>query len=281
MSAVRELRRGRLSWLELDNLRACGVRHGFTQRYGGTSRGAFSSLNFTSRQGDEPGRVLENWRRLEAAAALSPRRWALVSQVHGTAVVRAGTGRDACHHRSGCSAADALVTSSREVTLGILTADCLAVILAAPDGGAVAAVHAGWKGTLAGIAPRALRSLAGGDGTGVKAGLGPCIGRCCYEVGDEVHERFREKWGKEYVGKVFRRRRGWRLDLQKANLLQLLEAGVKEKDIAAVPLCTSCRRDLFFSHRRDGERTGRMLAFAVPKDFREQEEERWAETGRR
>jgi len=218
--------------------------------------------------------VRENWRRLEGAAALAPRRWALVSQVHGAAVVSAEKGRAACHHRSGCPSADALVTSSREVTLGVLTADCLAVIMAAPEVGAVAAVHAGWRGTLEGIAPRALRSLAGEAGAGVKAGLGPCIGMCCYEVGEEVHDRFREKWGREYVDKVFRRRGGWRLDLQKANLLQLLEAGVPEKDIATVPLCTSCRRDLFFSHRRDGERTGRMLAFAGLKGPREREEER-------
>jgi YfiH family protein len=158
------------------------------------------------------------------------------------------------------------------VTLGVLTADCLPVILAAPEAGAVGAVHAGWRGTLEGIALRAVLSLAGRSGAGVMAGLGPCIGRCCYEVGDDMHERFRKKWGKDYAGKVFRRRGGWRLDLQKANRLQLLEAGVREKDIAAVPLCTSCRRDLFFSHRRDGERTGRMLAFAGPANLRKRKE---------
>jgi YfiH family protein len=260
---VRHFRRGRLSWLEFDHLRKCGVRHGFTQRYGGTSRGAFSSLNFTSRQGDDPVRVRENWRRLEEAAALPPKGWALVSQVHGAAVVKGGEGRAACHDRIECPAADALVTSSRAVTLGILTADCLAVIMAAPDGGSVAAAHAGWKGTLEGVAVKALRAMEGTAPAGVRAGLGPCIGACCYEVGDDIYERFRKKWGMDYARRVFRRQGGWRLDLQAANLVQLLEAGLREEDIAAVPLCTSCRRDLFFSHRRDGERTGRMLAYAV------------------
>jgi len=260
---VRQLRRGRLSWLELDHLRKCGVRHGFTQRYGGTSRGAFSSLNFTSRQGDDPGRVRENWRRLEAAAALSPQGWALVSQVHGAAVVKGGKGRAACHDRSACPPADALVTTSREVTLGILTADCLAVILTAHDGSVVAAAHAGWRGTLEGVVVETLRSMAGSEPGETRAGLGPCIGACCYEVGDEIHDKFRQKWGRSYVDRVFQRRGEWHLDLQKANTLQLLEAGLGEENIVAVPLCTSCRRDLFFSHRRDGERTGRMLAFAA------------------
>lgn len=262
-SGVRELRRGRLSWLEFDHLRKCGARHGFTQRYGGTSRGAFSSLNFTSRQGDAPARVRENWRRLEDAAVLSPQSWALVSQVHGAAVVSGEKGRAACHDRSDCPPADALVTSSKEVTLGVLTADCLAVILAAPDGRTVAAAHAGWRGTLAGVVVETLRAMKGASPAGVRAGLGPCIGACCCEVGDDIYEAFRKKWGMSYTQRVFRRRGGWRLDLQAANLVQLLEAGVREEDIAAVPLCTSCRKDLFFSHRRDGERTGRMLAYAA------------------
>jgi len=261
-AAVREYRRGRLSRLALGVLEKRGVRHGFTLRYGGVSRGAFASLNFTSRQGDDPERVRENWRRLEAAAALPSRRWALVSQVHGAEVVRDGAARPACHHRLECPPADALVTSLGGVTLGILTADCLPVILASADGAAAGVVHAGWKGTLEGVAVKALASLGGGDAAGAAAGLGPAIGACCYQVGDEVYGAFRDKWGADYVRKVFKRSQPWRLDLQKANAVQLLEAGLKPENMAAVPLCTCCRKDLFFSHRREGERTGRMLAYA-------------------
>jgi len=155
------------------------------------------------------------------------------------------------------------VTSSREVALGVLTADCLAVILVSPGGSTVAAVHAGWRGTLEGVVVKALESVGRKGAAGVTAGLGPCIGVCCYEVGDETYEAFREKWGKSFVRKVFKRSGQWRLDLRKANAVQLLEAGLMKKNIASVPLCTCCRSDLFFSHRRDGERTGRMLAFAV------------------
>jgi YfiH family protein len=258
---VHEYRRGRLSRLALDLLEKRGVSHGFTLRYGGVSRGAFASLNFTSRQGDDPERVRENWRRLEEAAALPSRRWALVSQIHGAAVVRAAAGA-ACHHRLDCPPADAIVTSRRGVTLGILTADCLPVIVASADGAAAGVAHAGWKGTLEGVAVRALESLGGGDPAGAAAGLGPAIGACCYQVGDEVYEAFREKWGAGFVRKVFKRSEPWRLDLQKANAVQLIEAGLKTGNIGVVPLCTCCRKDLFFSHRRDGERTGRMLAYA-------------------
>lgn len=261
-AACHTVRRGRLSWLELDLLRRKGLRHGYTLRCGGTSRDAFASLNFSSRQGDEPPKVRENWRRLESAAGLTPRRWALVSQVHGAAVVRASAGRTACHHRHGCPSADALVTTSGELTLGVLTADCLAAVLLSGDGRTAAVAHAGWRGTLEGVTLEVLKAMGGHGSEGVTVGLGPCIGGCCYEVGDEIYDSFRERWGGGFTGKVFRRRGGWRLDLIKANTVQLLEAGVGVKNIAAVPLCTSCRKDLFFSHRRDGERTGRMLTFA-------------------
>ena len=266
---IREHRRGRISWASLDLLERSGVSHGFTFRRGGASRGRFSSLNFTSRQGDLPERVGENWRRIETAAGIPRRSWALLSQVHGAAVVTADAGRAASHHRSGCPAADALITERRGVTLGILTADCLPVIIGLPGGGGVAAVHAGWKGTRAGIVAEAVKSLAsaaGADPRQMRAGLGPCIGTCCYTVGEEVRERFREKWGRDFADRVLAASDPWRLDLQEANRRQLLEAGLAAGNVGTVPLCTSCRSDLFFSHRRDGERTGRMLAFARLRD---------------
>ncbi len=261
----RERRRGRVSWVSLGLLERSGLPHGFTFRRGGASRGKFSSLNFTTRQGDLPERVEENWRRLEAAAGIPGRSWVLLSQVHGSEVVRVRAGGAPSHHRLDCPPADALVTDRPGVTLGILTADCLPVVLALPGGAGAAAVHAGWKGSLEGVvveAVKALAAAAGADPSVMTAGLGPCIGRCCYQVGEEVHSRFVRKWGRPFSRKVFASADPWRLDLQEANRLQLLEAGLDSRKIGAVPLCTSCRRDLFFSHRRDGERTGRMLAFA-------------------
>jgi YfiH family protein len=269
---VRERRRGRLVWLSLDLLETRGVDHGFTLRYGGVSRGGVASLNFTSRQGDLPERVRENWRRLEAAAGLPAGRWSLVSQVHGTDVVRAGRGRKPCHHRRTCPPADALVTTDPGVTVAVLTADCLPVILAAPGGRAAAVAHAGWRGALAGVVPRAVASLAAAGGAepgDLAAGLGPAIGSCCFQVGEEVYEAFRKERGLPFARRVFQREDPWLLDLRQVCRIDLIEAGLREKNIDGVPLCTSCRRDLFFSHRRDGEPTGRMLAFARCRVVRE------------
>jgi YfiH family protein len=263
-SLVREYRRGRLAWLALDMLERRGVRHGFTLRYGGVSRGKFSSLNFTSRQGDSEERVRENGRRLEKAAGLTADGWALVSQVHSAEVVVAARGGSFCPHRNSHQAADAVIAGSAAVTPAVLTADCLPVVLASPASGIGGVAHAGWMGTVSGIVVRAVEEITargGGPASKIVAGLGPSIGKCCYQVGEDLYLAFREKWGRAFVRHVFTRADPWKLDLQMANRLQLLEAGVPRENIAGLPLCTVCRPDLFFSHRRDGVRSGRMLNF--------------------
>jgi YfiH family protein len=262
---LNEHRRGRVRWLAADLLESRGVAHGFTLRGGGASRGAFASLDFSSREGDAAQRVRENWRRLEEAAGLPRRGWALLSQVHGARVERIAAGGPACHHRRNHPEADAMATDRPEIVLGVLTADCLPVVLAVPGAAAVAIAHAGWRGTLEGVTPAAVRELcaiSGAAPTDVFAAIGPSIGRCCYQVGAEVHEAFRERWGAAHARRTFEKADPWRLDLQQANRLQLRALGVPERQIAAVPLCTCCRKDLFFSYRRDG-RTGRMVAFVT------------------
>jgi len=261
-----EHRRGRLAWLAVDLLERHGIRHGFTLRGGGASRGAFSSLNFSSRAGDFPERVRENWLRLETAAVLPARGWALLSQVHGARVERVSGGGGSGHSRRGRPEADGMTTAAKGVTLGVLTADCLPVILAVAGTRAVGIAHAGWRGTLAGVATSTLRdlcALTGAEPRDVAAAIGPSIGRCCYQVGVEVHEAFHERWGPGHTRRIFERSDPWRLDLQAANLIQLREAGVPARNVVTVPLCTSCRKDLFFSYRRDGRRSGRMLNFVL------------------
>ncbi len=263
-----EHRRGRLRWIAAELLERRGLRHGFTLRGGGASRGAFASLNFSSREGDPAARVRENWRRLERAAALPARGWALLSQVHGARVERVAAGRASCHHRRAHPEADGMATDRPRVALGVLTADCLPVVLAVPGTAAVAIAHAGWRGTLEGVGPATLRELcavAGASPREVVAAIGPCIGRCCYQVGDEVRGAFRERWGAAHARRILERAGGWRLDLQAANLRQLRDLGVPARNVATVPLCTCCRADLFFSYRRDG-RTGRMLNFVTAAD---------------
>jgi YfiH family protein len=267
--AIVEHRSGGALWFSAAHLERHGVPHGFASRGGGASRGPYASLNFSSREGDVPARVLENWKRLEAAAGLPANGWALVSQVHGERVVRVDAGGPACHHRRRHPEADALVTAAKGVALGVLTADCLPIVLAVPGGGAVAIAHAGWRGTLAGIVQATVRELcavAGAEPDDLLAAIGPSIGRCCLQVGAEVHDAFHERWGAAHARRILAKSDPWRLDLPTANLIQLREIGLRTSNVAFVQHCTSCRKDLFYSYRRDGQKTGRMLNFVTTAD---------------
>jgi len=227
--------------------------HGFTTRQGGVSSPPFESLNLGGLVGDDPARVAENWRRLEAATGLA---FARVRQVHGARAVRASlpSGPD--------EEADAVLSATPGLAACVSVADCVPVLLADPASGAVAAVHAGWRGTLARAAAAGVSALAGagarpGD---LLAAVGPSIGPCCYEVSPDLAARFRIEVGPETVREGPRQR----LDLWRANVLALRAAGVHPDRIEVLGRCTACERDLFFSHRRDGGRTGRQMAFVAP-----------------
>ncbi len=227
--------------------------HGFTTRSGGTSPAPWDALNLGGAVGDAPERVAENWRRLEAETGL---RFARVRQVHGARVVRADA---PC---APAEEADAVVSLRPGVAACVSVADCVPVLLADPESGAVAAVHAGWRGTLARAAAegvRALRREAGAPPERLLAAVGPSIGPCCYEVSPELAKRFRDE-----LGPVVRGDGHVRLDLWAANRRVLEEAGLRADRIEVLGRCTACEPGLFFSHRRDAGRTGRQVAFIAP-----------------
>jgi YfiH family protein len=216
-----------------------GVEVAFTSREGGVSEGPYASLNLGVATADEPDRVLENRRRAVAAIGGDPATGAMAYQVHGATVLKPEPlGIDQLVERPRC---DGLWTDEPDRTLMLLTADCLPIALARD--GAVAILHAGWRGLLAGIAEAGVVAL-GGE---VRAVVGPGIGPCCYEVGDEVAAPFRERFGHDVV-------RGGKLDLWTAAERALGGAGSVDR----VDLCTSCNPDRFFSHRRDRGVTGRQ-----------------------
>jgi YfiH family protein len=230
-------------------------RHGFTTRDGGVSAPPYDRLNLGGAVGDDPAHVAENWRLLQRATGL---RFARVRQVHGARVVRADAPCEPAEE------ADAVVSTAEGVAACVSVADCVPVLLADPDTGAVAAVHAGWRGTLARAAEEGVRAL--GRETGAPPGrllaaVGPSIGPCCYEVSDDLAASFREALGAAVV------RAGPRptLDLWRANAGVLQAAGVRPDRIHVLGHCTSCERDRFFSHRRDAGRTGRQVAFISPR----------------
>jgi YfiH family protein len=205
--------------------------------------------------GDAGADVHENRARVARAAGLAPERLVLAEQVHGAAVVRARPGT--------LIEADALWTDERDAWLGIRTADCVPVLLCSEDGARVAAVHSGWRGTVARIAQGAVATLAreGAPGETLRAAIGPSIGVCCYEVSEDLAGRFADAFGAEVV-----RRDGPRphLDLRWAVRRTLLQAGVQQAHIEDVPGCNACDPQRFFSHRRDRGGTGRHLAFIAP-----------------
>jgi polyphenol oxidase len=188
-----------------------------------------------------------------AQSVLAPHgRLLLLRQVHGAAVEEAPW--------SGRPAADAAVTSEAGFLLGIETADCLPVLLVDPRRRAVAAAHAGWRGTVAGVTRAAVAALVrgGSRSADLLAALGPGIGPCCYEVGEDVKAAFGPAGAR-----FFEPTPGGRdhLDVRAANRLQLTAAGLDSDRIESVDECTFCRSDLYHSYRRDGPGSGRMISF--------------------
>jgi hypothetical protein len=226
-----------------------GVRVAFSTREGGVSEGPYTSLNLGVLTGDEPGHVVENRRRLCEAAGVDPERATMAFQVHGaevtearpTGVVTPGTEYVRC---------DGLWTDRPGQGLVLVTADCLPIALARTDGSRLVVLHAGWRGLLAGVAAAGAEAAAGET----VAAIGPGIGPCCYEVGDEVAVPFRERFGPEVAT-------GGRLDLALAAERALTAAGVGRVD--RLGGCTSCHADTFFSHRRDRGTTGRQGVVAA------------------
>ena len=226
-------------------------RVAFSTRLGGVSDGPFESLNLGIRTEDDPARVVENRIRLCDAAAADADGATMAWQRHGSTVSRAqprgivtpGTVYDHC---------DGLWSDEQGRAMLLLTADCLPIAIARTDARtpAVSILHAGWRGLLAGIAGAGVRALGGG---GLAAAIGPAIGPCCYEVGEEVATPFQEAFGDDVV-------RDGKLDLWTSAERALRAAGCER--VERFDLCTSCHGDRFFSHRRDHGKTGRQGVIA-------------------
>ena len=221
-----------------------GARVAFSTREGGVSQGPYESLNLGILTDDDRDKVSENRRRLAGALGLDPGRVAMGWQVHGTDLKEWSAAPEQggyAHVGADLPKVDGHTTGERELALLVLAADCLPVALAGGD--KVAMLHCGWRGLAAGIIERTLERFPEPPA----AALGPSIEACCYEVGPEVMEAF---------GDIKGVTNGRHLSLRQVAFQKLNGAGVSH--IESVPLCTSCRADLFFSHRRDAGVTGRQ-----------------------
>lgn len=256
--------------------------HGFSTRVGGHSTAyGGSSLNLGFTKHDTRAAVERNREAFLLALDADPGAWRLVTQrqVHS----------DLIHHVTAAAArptGDGLITDVPGLLLGVQTADCLPVLLVDTKRRAVGAFHAGWRGTLQRIVEKGvgeMRRQFGSVPAELRAAIGPGIHSCCYQVGEEVREKFHSQFA--YAGEVFREVRESNpvhekypllflharppghgpeetllyLDLVAANTRQLLDAGVPAESISALPLCTSCRTDLLFSYRKEKGVVGRLL----------------------
>jgi YfiH family protein len=221
-------------WLEAD---LDGARAAFSTRLGGVSAPPYDSLNLGLLTDDADEAVTENRRRLAQALGFAPKQVVFARQVHGTRLLRQP-------REEGVVEADGHVVTEPGVAPLVFAADCLPVALRGPGG--VAMVHAGWRGLAGGIL------AAGAAAVGAaRAAIGPGIGPCCYEVGEEVRSAFAD------LADVAE---GRMLDLPGVARRLLADAGVEQVESAG--LCTSCEPELFFSHRRDAGRTGRQAGIA-------------------
>ena len=229
-------------------------------RAGGVSAPPFDTLNLGFHLGDDPGRVAENRSRFAASLGVSLERLYEQRQVHGH-FVREVSGADAATEVVDAEG-DALVARDAGFAVAARTADCVPILLAYPPTGHVAAVHAGWRGAVAGIVPRAVSALSA-DPSRVIAAIGPHIRVAAFEIGEEVAaEMERAAGGRPVVERDRSKPHG---DLAKLVSLQLLDAGVPEAAIDDVGGCTYSEAAYFFSHRRDRGKTGRHLSAIVAK----------------
>jgi purine-nucleoside/S-methyl-5'-thioadenosine phosphorylase / adenosine deaminase len=234
------------------------VVHGFAGRQGGVSTGPFATLNVSYQVGDEREHVDENWRRVGVLIGRAS-RVARLKQVHGAVVHTVGIG--------GASAAprgDGLVTAESGVVLAVLTADCVPILMFDPKRRIAGALHAGWRGILAGIVVAGVGAMErlGADPARVRAALGPSIGPCCFEVDTKLAGRF----GREIAGSDRYRRPGRPgkayLDLRAIVSDQLLRAGVRAEAVTMAGPCTRCAGERYFSRRAAaGGITGLQLSF--------------------
>ena len=233
-----------------------GFVHGFTERGGGVSTGARASLNLGKRWGDSLENVEENRRLLAVHAGYEPSALQATRHVHGTAVWAVG------EPLAADAEFDGLVCDRPGPALGAFAADCVPILFADPVARVIGAAHAGWRGTVNGVAPNVITRMTelGAKPERIRVALGPSIGPCCFEVGPEVVDQFRAALG-EVPGLVVKGAVKDHLDLRVALRNMLERAGVASDTIDDRPPCTKCEPDRFFSYRRDGKDGGVHMAF--------------------
>jgi YfiH family protein len=233
-----------------------GFIHGFPERHGGVSTGLRASLNLGFRWGDDAALVDENRRILAAHVGYEPAQLQVTKHVHGVKVWRVG------EPQPDPPEFDGLVTDRIGPVLGAFAADCIPMVFADPVARVIGACHAGWRGTVGGVAANVVARMAelGAQPGDIRVALGPSIGPCCFEVGPEVIAEFRQVFG-QLAGLVVPGPQKEHIDLRVATVAVLERAGVRAEHVDANPPCTKHNPDRFFSYRRDGKDGGVHMGY--------------------
>lgn len=243
---------------------SCSVQ-GFTTRHEGVSRPPYNSLNLGLNTQDQQANVEGNRSLLARAFGVNQEALVTPRQVHGCDILVINEANEDYSHFLSVEG-DAVITNQPNVIIGVCVADCVPIVLCDPDNKTIAVVHAGWKGTAAGLVGKTvagMKSEFGSNPARVHAAIGPCIQKCCYEVDEPVKKAFHQgnlSWDTyadlKNPGK-------WHLDLASANRDLLLSAGLGTDAVQCSDQCVCCHSEQFFSYRRDKEESGRQMGFIM------------------
>lgn len=257
---------GYISFPVLEEMK--GIKHGFSTRLGGVSTGYFSSMNLSFSRGDEEESVRENYRRICKALDLNPDDLVFSDQVHDVQVHRV-TEEDRGYgfrYPRKLTAIDGLITDEKNIPLVTYYADCVPIYIVDPVKKAIGLCHSGWKGTVNKMSVHTVQAMQesfGCDPLDLVAVIGPSICRDCYEVSEDVAEKFKAAYSEKIASQILEEKKDskYQLDLWLANIENLLEAGLKRENITNSNICTCCNHELLFSHRASKGKRGNLAAF--------------------
>ncbi|MDG5470212.1 peptidoglycan editing factor PgeF [Jeotgalibacillus sp. ET6] len=243
-----------------------GLTAVFSTKNGGFSEKEFASLNTGMHVQDDESQVIQNRNKLGMHARAPIENWVCAEQVHGSIIKKVHSkhkGRGTTNYFNAIPGTDGLWTFETNLFLSLCFADCVPLYFAEPDSKFIGVAHAGWKGTVQNIAGKMIQQAIENkvDPARIQIYIGPSIGKCCYEVNDAVANQVQFCLNRAEHSSLTRKVNGkYNLDLKQLNKQLLLDAGIKEDQISLSSSCTSCEKELFFSHRRDHGKTGRMSA---------------------
>jgi hypothetical protein len=266
VSAFSSQTKERIGFYEALHLKKTGkVMHAFCTRRGGVSPAPFQSLNLSVNTGDREGHVRKNREVLTRAFGFPPSALLTVNQIHEDRILIVEAPDQEDFSRASC---DAIVTNRPGIAIGVLTADCVPILILDPGRCIVAAIHVGWKGTALNLCGKTIRVMVerfGAHPENLLVAVGPSIGPCCYEVDEPVRSGFSQRYSYWREWAEPSGSDHWRFDLPRANRDLLVASGIGNENIARCHLCTDCHEDAFFSYRRDGGITGRQISFIMLK----------------